>query len=155
MLFDNNDVDLDFTLLNLAGMPTKDLMSMNNFNQSTSNILSAKEGFLRGNMFKNEYKPYRNLTYIDIKPKNDREAKLYNVMQFAFAINDMNLYLDLHPDDSSAMMLFEEFVKEERKAKKEYEESYGPLTVTHTKGNDFDWIDNPWPWENLGGSMYV
>ena len=68
MLFDNNDVDLDFTLLNLAGMPTKDLMSMNNFNQSTSNILSAKEGFLRGNMFKNEYKPYRNLTYIDIKP---------------------------------------------------------------------------------------
>ena len=53
------------------------------------------------------------------------------------------------------MMLFEEFVKEERKAKKEYEESYGPLTVTHTKGNDFDWIDNPWPWENLGGSMYV
>ena len=156
MLFDNNDVDLDFTLLNLAGLQSKDMpkdfMSMSS---NTSNILNAKEGFLRGNLFKNEYKPYKNLTYIDLKPRNDREAKLFNVMAYSFAINDLNLYLDLHPEDKSVLNLFEETVKEARSAKKEYEESYGPLTVNHTKGNDFNWIDSPWPWENLGGNMYV
>ncbi len=163
MLFDNNDVDLDFALFNLTNMPNmykKDMMdysNMNNNNSSSnnSNILSAKEGFLRGNLFKDEYVPYKNLTYIDIKPKNDREAKLFTVMQYSFAINDLNLWLDLHPRDISVMKLFQEMVEEARKAKREYESTYGPLTVSHTKGNEFDWIDSPWPWENLGGSMYV
>ncbi len=171
MLFDNNDVDLDFTLLNLAGLTKNNDMNFNNnlnslsngnsvFTESSntsidSNILSAKEGFLRGNLFKNEYKPYKNLTYIELKPKNDREAKLYTVMQYSFAINDLNLWLDLHPNDKKALMIFENMVEESRKAKREYEESYGPLTVSHTKGNDFNWIDSPWPWEDLGGNMYV
>ncbi len=153
MLFDNNDIDLDFSLLNIANLNNNDFL-MNDKN-TMPNLFSAKDGFLRGNIFKNEYKPYKNLTYIDIKPKNDQEAKLFNVMQYSFAINDMNLYLDLHPDDKKAMAVFEDFVKEAHNCKKEYEESYGPLSVTHTKGNNFDWIDNPWPWENLGGNMYV
>ena len=159
MLFDNNNVDLDFALLNLSGkssMPMNGMnMSSKMFDKSNPNILPAKEGFLRGNMFKKEYMPYKNLTYIDIKPRSDREAKLFNVMQYAFAINDMNLYLDLHPDDREAMALFEEFVREEKEAKKDYMESYGPLTVTKAKGSKFTWIDNPWPWEDLGGNIYV
>ena len=137
MLFDNNNVDLDFALLNLAsqssgmnnGISNMNGMNMMNkmFDKSNPNILPAKEGFLRGNMFKNEYVPYKNLTFINIVPKSNREAKLFNVMQYSFAINDLNLYLDLHPDDKEVMNLFEELVKEEKMAKKEYMESYGPL----------------------------
>lgn len=153
MLFDNNDVNLDFTFLDLANLTNS--QSMPKMDMSTPNILPAKEGFLRGNMFKNEYKPYKNLTYIDIRPQSDREAKLFNVMQFSFAINDLNLYLDLHPDDTRVVRLFEELVKEEKQAKKEYMEQYGPLTVTKVKGDKFDWIESPWPWDDLGGNMYV
>ncbi len=158
MLFDNNNVDLDFALLNLTNgvkVPMNMNMANKTFDKSNPNILPAKDGFLRGNMFKNEYMPYKNLTYVDIRPRNEREAKLFNVMQYSFAINDLNLYLDLHPDDREVMALFEEFVKNEKEAKKEYMESYGPLTVTKTKGNKFTWIDNPWPWEDLGGNIYV
>ena len=153
MLFDNNDVNLDFTFLDLANLTNS--QSMPKMDMSTPNILPAKEGFLRGNMFKNEYKPYKNLTYIDIRPQSDREAKLFNVMQFSFAINDLNLYLDLHPDDTRVVRLFEELVKEEKQAKKEYMEQYGPLMVTKVKGDKFDWIESPWPWDDLGGNMYV
>ena len=153
MLFDNNDVNLDFTFLDLANLTNS--QSMPKMDMNTPNILPAKEGFLRGNMFKNEYKPYKNLTYIDIRPQSDREAKLFNVMQFSFAINDLNLYLDLHPDDTRVVRLFEELVKEEKQAKKEYMEQYGPLTVTKVKGDKFDRIESPWPWDNLGGNMYV
>ncbi len=158
MLFDNNNVDLDFALLNLtSGNNLGKSINMTNkmFDKSNPNILPAKEGFLRGNMFKNEYVPYKNLTYINIRPKSDREAKLFNVMQYSFAINDLNLYLDLHPDDKEVMNLFEQLVKEEKEAKKEYMESYGPLTVNKTKGDKFTWIDSPWPWDDLGGNLYV
>ncbi len=153
MLFDNNDVNLDFTFLDLANLNNS--QSISKMDMSTPNILPTKEGFLRGNMFKNEYKPYKNLTYVDIRPQSDREAKLFNVMQFSFAINDLNLYLDLHPDDTRVVRLFEELVKEEKQAKKEYMEQYGPLTVTKVKGDKFDWIESPWPWDDLGGNMYV
>ena len=149
MLFDNNNVDLDLTLLNLSGFNTsKD-------NYDNRNFFSAKEGFLRGNMFKNEYKPYKNLTFVNIRPQNDREAKLYNVMCYSFAINDMNLYLDVHPDDRRALSFLKELIMEEEKAKKEYIMKYGPLNVCDTKGDKFDWIDGPWSWENMRGNMYV
>ncbi len=149
MLFDNNDVDLDFTFLNLSGITN------NIYPENDRNVLSAKEGFLRGNMFKNEYKPYKNLTYINMKPKNDREAKLLNVMQYSFAINDMNLYLDMHPENKEALKLLEEFIKEEKKAKNEYIMHYGPLEICDTKGDKFEWIDSPWSWDKLGGNLYV
>lgn len=150
MLFDNNNVDLDFTFLNLAN-----LNNSNNMNTDTRNFLSAKEGFLRGNIFKNEYKPYKNLTFVNIKPKNDREAKLFNVMCYTHAITDMNLYLDVHPEDRNALNYLKELINEEEKAKREYIMSYGPLNVCDTKGDKFEWIDSPWPWENMGGNMYV
>ena len=149
MLFDNNDVDLDFTFLNLAGLNNTNIINDNR------NFLSAKEGFLRGNIFRDEYKPYKNLTYINIEPKNDREAKLYNVMCYTHAITDMNLYLDTHPEDRRALLLLKEFINEEEKAKKEYIMKYGPLNVCDVKGDKFDWLDSPWPWENMGGNMYV
>lgn len=152
MLFDNN-VDLDFTLLNLANL-TNNNMSMN-FTSDNRKFLSAKEGFIRGNIFKDEYKPYKNLTYINIEPKNDREAKLYNVMSYTQAINDMNLYLDIHSEDTNALNYLKELIKEEEKAKMEYENSYGSLNVCDTKGDKFEWIDSPWPWEGLGGNIYV
>lgn len=155
MLFDNNDVDLDFTFLNLAGLTNSNNNNLSMNMNVNNNILTAKEGFLKGNMFKDEYLPYKNMTYINIRPKNDREAKLFNVMQYSFAINDLNLYLDLHPEDRSTLKLFEELVKEEHEAKKEYIKTYGPIIVTDVKGDKFDWIDSPWSWEDFGGGMYV
>ncbi len=157
MLFDDNNVNLDLALFNLSNLniPQNNIVSkVNNMNLSTK-FLTAKEGFLKGNMFKDEYLPYKNLTYLDIRPKSDREAKLYNVMQYAFAINDMNLFLDTHPTDKDALHYLEELIKEEKDAKKEYMEKYGPLTVTKTKGEEFKWIDNPWPWEEFRGDIYV
>ena len=160
MLFDDNDINLDFSLLNLTGL-TEPKMNVNmnnkmNMNTSYSNdFLTAKEGFLRGNMFRNEYKPYKNLTYLNIQPNSDREAKLYTVMQYAFAINDMNLFLDTHPNDKKALRYLEELIEEEKKAKKEYMNMYGPLTVNKTKGDEFKWLDKPWPWEDFRGDIYV
>ena len=151
MLYDNFD-GMDYTFLNLAGLTNdgnKKIEENNNLH-----LFSAKEGFLRGNMFANEYKPYKNLTYVNIMPKSDREAKLFTLMQYSFAINDLNLYLDLNPNDREAFQMLKSLIDEEKSAKEEYINRYGSLEVCDVQ-NDYDWINSPWPWEDEGGNMYV
>ena len=144
MLFDNNDMDYEFF----------DLINLTNNNV---NLTTTKEGFLKGNMFKDEYKPYKNLTFMNISPKNDREAKLWNIMQYEFAINDLNLYLDVHPDNREVLNVLKKNINELKKEKEEFIKLYGPLQVCDTLNTDetFKWINNPWPWDDLGGGMYV
>ena len=36
-----------------------------------------------------------------------------------------------------------------------YINMYGPLTLCDDVGTSYKWSDNPWPWENMGGSNYV
>ena len=144
MLFEDNDFDVNMAFF----IPDVD------FNR-TGNVLSPMDGFLRGNMFQDEYEPYKNLTYFKLNPSNDKERLLYQVMAYSFAINDLNLYLDLHPDNKGMLDLFKKYVKEEKELCNEYVNKYGPLEVNEVKGQKFDWIYSPWPWETRGGSMYV
>lgn len=144
MLFEDNDFDVNMAFF----IPDVD------FNR-TGNVLSPMDGFLRGNMFQDEYEPYKNLTYFKLNPSNDKERLFYQVMAYSFAINDLNLYLDLHPDNKGMLDLFKKYVKEEKELCKEYVNKYGPLEVNEVMGQKFDWINSPWPWETRGGSMYV
>ena len=144
MLFEDNDFDVNMAFF----IPDVD------FNR-TGNVLSPMDGFLRGNMFQDEYEPYKNHTYFKLNPSNDKERLLYQVMAYSFAINDLNLYLDLHPDNKGMLDLFKKYVKEEKELCNEYVNKYGPLEVNEVKGQKFDWINSPWPWETRGGSMYV
>ena len=144
MLFEDNDFDINMAFF----IPDVDF-------SRTLNVVSPMEGFLRGNMFKDEYEPYKNLTYFKLSPSNDKERLLYQVMAYSFAINDLNLYLDLHPDNKGMLDLFKKYVKEEKELCKEYVNKYGPLEVNEVMGQKFDWISSPWPWETRGGSMYV
>lgn len=144
MLFEDNNFDINMALF----MPDVD------FNMNP-NILEPMEGFLKGNMFRNEYEPYKNLTYFKLEPKNEKEKKLYKIMALSFAINDLNLYLDLHPDKKEVFTLFKKYIEEKEYLCKEYVKMYGPLELNETLGKKYDWLDSPWPWDAQGGSMYV
>ena len=132
MLFDSDEM-----FLNISGI--------NDFN--------SKTGFLRGNMFNSEYVPYKNYNYITLEAHNDMEKTLFNVMQYSFAINDLNLYLDLHPDDLEVFNNYKVLLGKLKKAKEEYTSKFGSLESSDVS-NYFNWLDD-WPWENIGGSMYV
>lgn len=144
MLFEDNMFDVNLALF----MPDVDFGRDNK-------ILEPMEGFLRGNMFKDEYVPYKNLTYFKLNPINEKENMLYKIMALDFAINDLSLCLDLNPNKKEEFDLFKKYVKEKEKLTKEYENLFGPLTLTHTTSSTYNWINSPWPWEKLGGSMYV
>lgn len=79
----------------------------------------------------------------------DREEMLKAVQMHCFAAYDARLYLDTHPTDLTALDYFKKHAAMGMLAKKDYEAKFGPLTAEDA-GDSWNWVDDPWPWENLG-----
>ena len=139
MLFNNND--FDFSFFEIPGSEFQLEIDRNKF-------ANPNQGFQKGNMMTNEYIPYRNFNAVKLVPKNDREQKMLKVMEYAFAITDLNLYLDIHPDDIDAYRLYQRYIEEGKKAQQDYINSYGPLTISNANFKTYEW-------ENKEGDMYV
>lgn len=115
-------------------------------NQST--FYDVQEGFIKGNLKRNEYKAYKG--YIPSVPTvySEREKDLLNVQKYAFAVNDLNLYLNNNPSDGKAMELFNNYRNEYLSSLRNYESKYGPLGLYATKADVYwPWNKDPWPWE--------
>ena len=81
-------------------------MNNNTNNNLNNNLYGPYEGFMKGNMFKNLYEPFRNYRPIQITPRNAQEEALLNLDQTAFAMHEINLYLDNFPDDQNMINQF-------------------------------------------------
>ena len=106
-----------------------------------------EEGYIYGNMFKDEYTPYKNYSVYKLNASNPEEELKLKIMEETFIINDLNLYLDIHSKDND---IYEIFRKHERLLNKyigDYEESYGSILL-NGKSDNYNWINNPWPWED-------
>ena len=76
--------------------------------------------------------------------------KPYRIDQVSFAVVEMNLYLDTHPEDEDALAFFREKVELRKEALKQYAEQYDPLTIDTANdrmSRSFEWVMQPWPWE--------
>lgn len=121
------------------------------FNRHGSTVVSPAEGFNKGNMFDKLYSKYKNHVY-KLKVSNKRDELLYKIQIYNFAIRDLGLYLDLHPNEVNMINLYHEYDKELTKLKNQYEREYSPLDINSvTSANKWTWINNPWPWDK-GGS---
>lgn len=148
MLFEDN---LGFITYNIPGG-----LKISSLNEKDDNLTSVDNGFERGNMFNDLYKPYKNYRYAKLMPKTEKEKLLLDIMALSFAINDLNLYLDLHPEDLDILQKFRKYVEKSCELEMEYVKNYGPLEmIDNDSQNKFNWIKNPWPWENDGGVKYV
>lgn len=144
MLFDDNLGFFGFTIPSNMKLETN------------SNLASVKDGFAKGNMFNDLYDPYKNYRYQELTTNNKQEELLLEIMALSFAINDLNLYLDLHPTDESMLRKFKDLTEKAYSKEMEYVKCYGPLEVMDSESlSKFEWINNPWPWENTGGTKYV
>lgn len=118
------------------------------FGKKYEDSATVEKGFLKGNMFDNEYKPYKNYTYIMPKIKTEKDKDLLKIMESSFAINDYVLWLDLHPNDETILSKYKAWCEKLEMQLKKYEEKYGPLC--DNTGNQFStykWVEGPWPWE--------
>ncbi len=67
-----------------------------------------------------------------------------------FAMWEMHLYLDTHPEDISALRLYSKYEDKYKMLKREYEAKYGTL-YGNTGTPGVNWLKNPWPWDYEGG----
>ena len=64
------------------------------------------------------------------------------IQEIDFAIIDLNLFLDTHPNCIEALELFSELAHKSKNLKKEYQVKYGPLYAPESQGKaPFEWID--------------
>ena len=61
-------------------------------NNSTNTLYDPYSGFIRGNMFKNLYDPYKQGEPYEIKPMNDQAKLLTDIDSLSFAMIDLNLF---------------------------------------------------------------
>ena len=127
MYFDQDNVyfddmyDIDTTKYNNFDI---DIGSIN-FNRN-SNLHSYEEGF-------------------------NKDDLLYKLQMYNFALKDLNLYLDVHPNDESMIKEFQNVRRKYNEVKEKYESAYGPLVACDDEGIDtFRWTQNPWPWDKGG-----
>ena len=78
----------------------------------------------------------------------NKEQLLHWVNQASFALTDIVLFLDTHPCDEEAINYYNHYQALRRKAVRQYEEQYGPLTTDYTPaGGHWCWATQSWPWE--------
>ena len=82
---------------------------------------------------------------------NTDNTPLCELMALGFAINELGLYLDTHPDDSEALTLYTRYVQLFQEGRSRYESMYGPLQQTAVTEAGYTWLNDPWPWEDDGG----
>lgn len=139
----------DYTNMNMYN-------NQNTFNNNTykeqknDKLYDPYNGLIRGNLFKNTYDPYNNREPYEIKPINEQARLLTDIDALGFAMIDLNLYLDVFPNDREKIVLYNQYRKEKESMLKEYESKYGPITTSSDSLNTYPWTwDNmPWPWDN-------
>lgn len=75
-----------------------------------------------------------------------RREMMQEIRCLEFAINELALYLDTHPDDQKALCLHRKYAKEAKELKDKYQKVFGPLTINFPC-NKWRWLEEPWPWE--------
>lgn len=78
-----------------------------------------------------------------------RAMLLNKIDAVQFAMWELHLYMDTHPEDLAALSLYKKYEEKNEKLVAEYEEQFGPLFSNTDPGAM--WLKNPWPWD-IGGS---
>ena len=108
-------------------------------------------GLVRGNMFNELYQGYKSYRPRELKASNDKEKLMLDIMMYSTAMQDLNLYLDLHPEDTNIINLRGRYLDLYKDAVNKYESRYGALTLKSdvTKKSPWDWDKNNFPWKEM------
>ncbi len=128
--------------------------SQNNTNNNLNNgsnmmLYGPYEGYVKGNLFRNLYDQYKSYRPMSLAPSSEREEALLNLNQIQFAMHELNLYLDVYPNDANIMRQFVAYRNTYNDLLNQYENRYGALNVNSTSLNSvpFGWVNQTWPWE--------
>lgn len=120
-----------------------------NGNASHQKFYDPTEALEKGNLFPNLYNRYKDYRPRELKVSTERERLLLEIQKLDFSIGDLNLYLDINPDDKEAYKMFKKYVEECKKKKDNYTRIFGPIMLDDLT-DEYEWSKGVWPWEEGG-----
>ncbi len=79
-----------------------------------------------------------------------RDEMLRQIMELEFAVTDLNLYLDTHPNSKEALEMFTKLAAMLKSLKYDYAQKHEPITAMDASNNTpFEWVSDKykWPWQ--------
>ena len=104
----------------------------------------ARKGLVRGTLFPGLDLPFKGM----VNENEKAVTPLTELQTLAFAVQELALYLDTHREDREALELYRRYQQLYEHCLEEYKKQF--WTMNHTRvsgGEDYDWLDDPWPWE--------
>ena len=77
----------------------------------------------------------------------DKEALMRQIMEAGFAMDDVVLFLDTHPENQDALRYYQAVRDMRNQAIAAYECQFGPLRYADVTSSSWDWVTEKWPWE--------
>lgn len=76
------------------------------------------------------------------------EQLMREIQKVGFAVVDLHLYLDTHPSDRRALMVYNQYAHQLKLLKEMYSRNFGQLDMHGASSQyPFGWVLSPWPWE--------
>jgi spore coat protein JB len=118
------------------------------FQQKNPPKYGSDEALTRGTLFPGLDLPWNNIANKTNPYAGTPKGEL---MALGFVIKELNLYLDTHTNDRDAFDMLKSLNKLMQDGQERFIKLFGPQTIMDiTSGNDYTWIDDPWPWEYTG-----
>lgn len=94
----------------------------------------------------------KNTSIASSPEETERETLMSKLSTISFAINDLTLYLDTHPNCQNGLSLFKELLQKRLDMLAEYADRFYPLTqismiTGNNECNSYGWGEGPAPWE--------
>ena len=86
-------------------------MNYDNYMMNNVNLFTPEQGYDLGNMFDDLYDPYKNYKPNKLRANTPKEELYLQLSRISFAMHEINLYLDLHPEDRKFQQLFNDYRK--------------------------------------------
>lgn len=79
---------------------------------------------------------------------NEEQYMLLDIQKLEFAIYDLSLYLDTHPNDPVALYKHKSLTNQLMQLKRAYESRFGIMSIMdHEPGETWRYVNGPWPWD--------
>ena len=109
-------------------------------------LYDLEEALNKGNLFKSLYDKYKDYEPQKIIVNGERKNKLLDIQRLEFSINELNLYLDLHPEDVNVFKIFKKLIEDLKEKTNVYVKTYGPLELCDVN-DTYEWTMSMFPWE--------
>ncbi|HBD86413.1 MAG TPA: spore coat protein CotJB [Clostridiales bacterium] len=112
--------------------------------QGSEPAYATNDALSRGTLFPGLDLPFMNL----VNKTPTHSTPLRELMAIDFVVDELELYLDTHKNDSEAFATYQGFLKLAAEGRERYVARYGPVSQSDMiNAKSYTWLNDPWPWD--------